>query len=104
LKNFYPKGNNLMKKTALAVVLGLLIQVLPISAFATITLPPPPEGVGGAVVAIAVAFFGLGGSDSKAESSLTPATEFSILNSNPQDLSLMDQAAGGSLNTVEILK
>jgi hypothetical protein len=92
-----------MKKTVLAVVLGLLIQVLPVSAF-TITPPLPPEVGGGAVVGIAVAFFGLGGSDSKAESSLTPATEFSILNSNPQDLGLMDQVAGGSLNTVEILK
>ena len=91
-----------MKKITLFLILGLLIQVFPLNVYATI----PPGG--GALVAVAVVFFGLGGSDSKPapqkESSLTPTTEFSILNSNPQDLKLMDQSAGGSLNTIEILK
>lgn len=87
-----------MKKIALAVVLGFLAQVVPTNVFAS----GPSNG--GVVAVLAV--LGVFGSDSSSSTNKDDESksEFSKLNSYVENVDLMKQSAGGSLNTLEILK
>ncbi len=102
-----------MKKMTIAAVLGLFL--LAVQSNAGTVLPPP---AGGAAVAIgflsAIGIdplgLGLGGSSSPAPSNKTPKdqsslqTEFKTLASLPAAFDLLNQSAGGSLTTPEIIK
>ena len=92
-----------MKKIALVLALGLLIQSFPTNSMASSGPPPPPAPtILGAAALITVAFFGLGIFGGAASTKAT-GTEFEKLNNNPAFPTLLNQMAGGSLNTVEIL-
>jgi hypothetical protein len=76
-----------------------------------ILLPPPVPVVGGGGGLVAVALFtdlfGLGPSKSKAWAPQTKGlglAEFPALNGNPQFSDLLNQTAGGSSNTLDILR
>lgn len=84
-----------MKKIALAIIVGLLIQTCPMKASASY----PISGAAAAVAAVAFGF--LGGTVAQKQ---TPKTEFEALNTTSQYNNLLSQTAGGSLNTLDILK
>lgn len=99
-----------MKKIVSAITLGLLIQFSSFTvASATLLAPLPPVGGGAGVVAVVLFpdLFGLGPSKSKAWAPKTRGlglAEFPALNSNPQFSDLLNQSAGGSSNTLDILR
>jgi hypothetical protein len=87
-----------MKKLSLMVALVLAAQFSSTNLFASY----PPGGAIAAVVAVlAPDVLGFG---SAPKSQTVAQSEFSALNSNPAYESLLNQTAGGELNTVEILK
>jgi hypothetical protein len=91
-----------MKKIALMVVLGLLLQIVPAKVLAS---GPPPPGTSivaiGALAVLGVVIF----EDNQSKpSAKATGNEFQDLNNNPAFSSLLKQMAGGSLNTLEILK
>ncbi len=86
-----------MKKIALALVLGLLVQLFPVKVFAS-----NPQGPLGPVLVLGL--LGAFGSGPSATSDKESKSEFSKLNSYAANVDLMKQSAGGSLNTLEILK
>lgn len=72
-------------------------------------MPLPPIGSGAGVVAVALFtdLFGLGPSKSKSWAPQTKGlglAEFPALNGNPQFSDLLEQTAGGSSNTLDILR
>ena len=86
-----------MKKIALVMALGFLVQMVPVGAQAS-----SPSGPGGAV-AVALLGFSLFG-DSSSSAKAKTGNEFADLNNNPAVTNLLKQQAGGSSNTLEILK
>lgn len=86
-----------MKKVIFVLALAFAIHSIPSKASAVITETP------GGLVAFAV--LGIATMGDKADAK-TPATgnEFVDLNNNKAIATLLDQKAGGSLNTLDILK
>ncbi len=105
-----------MKKVIFLMVLGFLIHLASTSTAA----PLPPSVGGGAAVAVGVLSaigidplgLGLGGSSSTTPAASPKASkdqsntqmEFKALASLPASFDLLNQSAGGSLTTPEILK
>lgn len=98
-----------MKKIALALIMGLLIQVVPMTVMAS-DGPPPPPPVGGQIAAGALlgaaigAYFVFFEGGSKASAAKKTGNEFVDLNNNTSFKTLLGQVAGGSKDTLEILK
>lgn len=97
-----------MKKIALALIFGLLLQV-PATVMASDGPPPtlpaktsPAVILGAAVVTGILVFFGGGAADGA--SAKKTGNEFADLNNNTSFKGLLNQVAGGSMNTLEILK
>lgn len=83
------------------MVLGISMQFIPTRVGAVVT--PPVERIGGLLGAGVIGFliFGEGGAAAKAK---TTGNEFADLNNNGSFKTLLNQVAGGSLNTLDILK
>ncbi len=92
-----------MKKLALVLTFGLLLQIVPVKGFASETPAVVPEITGGVIAALVTTFLILTDGNSSNEAKAT-GNEFTDLNNKPGFTSLLKQMAGGSLNTVEILK
>jgi hypothetical protein len=94
-----------MKKIALVLVLGLLLQV-PATVMASDGPPPKTSSavlLGAAVVTSVLVFFG-GAAATAGASAKKSGNEFADLNNNGSFKTLLNQVAGGSLNTLDILK
>jgi hypothetical protein len=96
-----------MKKIVLSALLGLLFQVIPARVNATIV----SEGYTGAQLAFAIVFGFMLPPEASRSNNITghknetiAQLEFSTLNNNVESLTLLNQTAGGYLNTNEILK
>jgi hypothetical protein len=91
-----------MKKFAIAVVLGLLVQVLPTNVFAS------GGDYGGSIAFAFAVVLGIrsdsNSSNPVAKDEKVAQAEFSTLNNMPKNLALLNQCAGGALDTAEIVK
>jgi hypothetical protein len=107
------KGAILMKKVFFAVIFGLLIQITPVSAQPITSLGAGPAVAIGVLSAIGIDPIGLGltGSSDSTPAAAPKATkdesnsqmEFKSLASMPASFDLLNQSAGGSLSTTDIL-
>ena len=91
-----------MKKIAFVLALGFMLQSVPSRVLASVGPPPPVPGAG-AVAALALLGFTLFGGDNSSANAKT-GNEFADLNNNPAFKDLLKQQAGGSMNTLDILK
>ncbi len=96
-----------MKKFAFAIALALVLQSIPAVLLASSPTPTPSTNGSSSFVPLAAAvglgLLVLGVFDGHASAKAT-GTEFEKLNNNPAFPVLLKQMAGGSLDTVEILK
>ncbi len=88
-----------MKKTALVLFLALSFQLIVTASFAG---PIPPAA--GGVVVLFPELLGLDSSKSESAIPKKGLSEFAALNNTAGFSSLLRQTAGGSSNTLEILK
>ena len=97
-----------MKKVALALVLSILVQSVPMAIFASSAPPPAPDEVinprTGAILALFVGYLLLTDNHGSAPSAKASGDEFKDLNNNPAFKNLLNQTAGGSMSTLDILK
>ena len=90
-----------MKKMNIALVLGFLLAVVPVSVRATRVSSSPELG---GVLAAGVATFLLLTDGSKPEAKAKTGDEFADLNNTSDFKTLLSQQAGGDKNTLDLLK